>query len=176
MIRSLLVGKVEEQTSVRPDGFPIDANSGSHILKRGTCRIEHDNFVVAFAARNSFCDNGSQLAVNIGPRHETLCDGMVKIADRGALIEHVHHDFARRHELRIDLLFIFAVRADCCQECSRLHPFLRTSVCLDGVHVTQMSLALTPASMLPIAWISMPSSCFISAAICSARVVSMSNT
>src|SRR5262245_48993893 len=48
---------------------------------------------------------------------------MVKIADRYALIEHVHHDFARRHELRIDLLLILAVRADSCQERSRLHPF-----------------------------------------------------
>src|SRR5262249_10604754 len=112
MMRSLLVGKVDKHTSVRADSFPIDANCGSHVLKRGTGRIEHDNFALALAPRNSFRDDSSQLTVNSGPRHETLRDRMVKIADRDALIEHVHHDFARRHELRIDLLFIFAVRAD----------------------------------------------------------------
>src|SRR2546426_383435 len=112
MMRSLLIGKVDKQPSVRADGLSINANRGSHILKRGACRIEHDDFALAFAARNSSCDNGSQLAVNVAPRHETLPDRMMKIADRGTLIEHVHHDCARSHELRIDLLFVFAVCAD----------------------------------------------------------------
>ena len=103
--------KFDTRSDARGDGALVHELCGGDVLKRGPRAIEDNDLVVALAPRSPAGHHVGQLGVHVHSSHHTQLERVMEVANGGALVEQIDHDGAGRQQRRLDLLFLFIVRA-----------------------------------------------------------------
>src|SRR5262245_37670047 len=93
-------------------GVPVDGDRRSNVLQSSPTAIEHRDLVVSCAARPAAADHVGKLGMHPIAREQPGGEGVLQLADLGALLEDVDDQGRGGDEPRLELLLALAVRAD----------------------------------------------------------------
>src|SRR5919201_3109370 len=90
----------------------VDRDRGRDVLQRRARAVEDGDLVIARAARPPPGDHVAELRVDALARDQARGEGVLELADLGALLEDVDHEGGRGHQRRLQLLLAAIVGAD----------------------------------------------------------------
>ncbi len=106
------VTQTHGKAAARGTGPFVNGGGGCHVLERHAGAVEYGYFLAVGSPGLSTGDNFAEFSVHIGLGHNARGQGVMQIAYRGALLQHIHNHFAGRHQAGVKLLFFRIVCAN----------------------------------------------------------------
>src|SRR5216684_2546377 len=109
-------GKIHARTDAFTDGLFVDQGGGGNVLQGRSGAVENDRFLGRDSTLLRAGYDFTEFRVDSFPSRRASLECVVQLADLGALLETVCHQFTRAQNVRFQLLLFWTVRADRGQE------------------------------------------------------------
>src|SRR5262245_8422512 len=112
------IGEIQQNAAISSHSLLIHDRRRRHVLERRPSAVEDDHLFTVFTPRLPAGDHLAEFRMRVRPRHQSLLQGELQVADGCALVKIINDDLAGGDQARIQLLLLLVVRADRGDECA----------------------------------------------------------